>query len=162
MNAGYVVAMVVLMALLGCNQRTPRESRSTPTGSADSVPATGAPGGPQAESVIVALGNEPFWNVRVTAREILYRDPEHQDGYRFPRVAAVEEGDARVFRTRRELPAGEAGPRTLELRIRRGACSDGMSDREYSMSSQLKIGEKTHTGCAYTESAAGHFPTGGQ
>ena len=56
------------------------------------VPAVG-PWRIVADSVFVALGNEPFWNVRVTAREILYRDPEHQDGYRFPPVNAFIEGD---------------------------------------------------------------------
>lgn len=160
MKVANVVAMLAIVALIGCGQRTPHESRSgTPAGSADSAPTTSAPSEPQADNVIVALGNEPFWNVRITAHEILYRDPEHQEGYRFPRVAAVEEGDARVFRTRRELPAGEEGPRTLELRIRQGACSDGMSDREYSMTAQLKIGEVTHTGCAFNESPAEQVPS---
>jgi Predicted membrane protein len=129
--------MIALLGLSGCGQRTP-------------------------DSVIVALGNEPFWNVRVTAHEILYRDPEHQEGYRFPLVAAVVEGDARVFRTRREPPADDLGPRILELRIRQGVCSDGMSDREYSMNAQLKIGDETRTGCAYHESAAEEVRTGGQ
>ena len=147
MNVANGIVMVALVALSGCGQRTPHETRS------------GAPAEPQADSVIVALGNEPFWNVRITPQEILYRDPEHQEGYRFLRVAAVEEGDARVFRTWREIPAGESGPRILELRIRQGACSDGMSDREYSMSAILKLGEETRTGCAYHESINGH-PTG--
>ena len=140
------VATIVLLALTGCGKRTSRESRS----SADSTPAPGTPG-PQADSVIIALGNEPFWNVRVTANEILYRDPEHQEGYRFPPVAAVEEGDVRVYRTRRDIPAGDAGPPILELRIRQWSCSDGMSDRKYSMTALLKIGEETRTGCAYRE-----------
>jgi uncharacterized membrane protein len=112
--------------------------------------------------VLVALGNEPFWNVRVATREILYRDPEHQDGYRFPPVTAVVEGDARVFRTRRSIPAGEPGPRTLELRIQQGACSDRMSDREYSMIALLKIGEETYTGCAYTEPDTARARAGGR
>ena len=146
MNVANVVATIALLALTGCGQRTSHESRSgAPTGSATSTPA------PQADSVIVALGNEPFWNVRVTANEILYRDPEHQEGYRFPPVAAVEEGDVRVYRTRRDIPAGDVGPPILELRIRQGSCSDGMSDRKYSMTALLKIGEETRTGCAYRE-----------
>jgi uncharacterized membrane protein len=129
--------MIALLALSGCGQRAP-------------------------DSVIVALGNEPFWNVRITADEILYRDPEHQEGYRFPPVAAVEEGSARVFRTRREVPPGEPGPRLLELRIQQGACSDGMSDREYSLSALLKIDEEARTGCAYRESTAGQVRTDGR
>jgi len=101
------------------------------------------------DDTIVALGNEPFWNVRVTANEILYTVPERLDGYRFPVVDAVEEGNARVYRTRRDVPSGEPGPRTLELRIRAGTCSDGMSDRVYPMTAALTIGDQTHTGCAW-------------
>ena len=152
MNVANVIALVAILALSGCGQRTPPESRSgTP-----SAPAHAPP-----DSEIVALGNEPFWNVRVTAKEIVYRDPEYQEGCRFPRVASVEEGGARVFRTRRDIPAGKPGPRALELRIWRVACSDGMSDREYSMSAMLKLDEETRTGCAYT-AAAGEVRKGEQ
>jgi uncharacterized membrane protein len=146
MNVASLVTIIAILALSGCGQRTPPESRSgTP-----SAPAHAPPAESQADSEIVALGNEPFWNVRVTAKEIVYRDPEYQEGCRFPRVAAVQEGAARVFRTRREIHAGEPGPRALELRIWQVACSDGMSDREYSMSAMLKLDEETRTGCAYT------------
>lgn len=163
MNLANAVAVIGLIALTGCGQRTLPDSRSgAPTGNAASPPARGAPSGAQTDSVIVALGNEPFWNVRVTANELFYRDPEHQEGYRFPPVAAVEEGGARVFRTRRGVPAGEPGPRLLELRIQQGACTDGMSDREYSMRALLKIDKETRTGCAYSESAAGQVRTDGR
>jgi len=159
MNLASVVAITALLALNGCGQRTPPESR---TEKVDSAPAPAAPGAPQMDSVIVALGNEPFWNVRVTAHEILYRDPEHQDGYRFPPVAAVEDGGTRVFRTQRDIPAGDPGPRVLELRIRPGTCSDGMSDRQYSMTAQLKIGEATLAGCAWSEPDTAQARTGGR
>lgn len=145
MNVAIVAIMLALLALNGCGQRTPPARNRSPAGTADSAR-------PQADSVIVALGNEPFWNVRVSGDEIRYRDPEHQDGFRFPPAAAVREGDTLVFRTRRELPAGDPGPRILELRIRTEACSDGMSDRKYSLKARLQIGEETRTGCAYRES----------
>ena len=150
------LATIALIALCGC-QRTRTESRTTVT--VDSTAIRAQPGVPEVDSVFVALGNEPFWNVRVTAREILYRDPEHQDGYRFPPASAFVEGDGLVIRTRRDIPAGEAGPRTLELRIRRGACSDGMSDTQYSMIAELRIGEETHTGCVKMEPDTGETPT---
>jgi uncharacterized membrane protein len=157
-----MIAMIALIALGGCGQQTPPESRTDTTRAPDdSAHGPGTSGAPQNDSVLVALGNEPFWNVRVTAREILYRDPEHQDGYRFQPVAVVEEGGARVFRTRRNIPAGDPGPRTLELRIRQGACSDGMSDNRYSMIALLKIGEDTLSGCARTEADTARARTGG-
>jgi len=163
MKLSCAAAVIAVIVLNGCGQRTTPEPRSgTSDGSVDSTPAPGGKGGPQADNAIVALGNEPFWNVRVTGREILYRDPEHQDGYRFPPVAAVEEDGARVFRTRRDIPAGAPGPRMLELRIRDGSCSDGMSDRQYSMIALLKIGESTLSGCALIEPDSGLGRVGGQ
>ena len=140
-----LAAIIALGVLSGCSPGASRAPGGTTT--SDSTAARAA----KPDSALVALGNEPFWNVRVTSREILYRDPEHQDGYHFPTVAPVEEGDARVYRTRRDIPAGDPGPRTLELRIRRGTCSDGMSDRQYPMSAALKIGDVAHTGCAWVQ-----------
>ena len=142
------VACILLFALAvlsGCGPSASKAPDGTTT--ADSTAARPA----QPDSALVALGNEPFWNVRVTSREILYRDPEHQDGYHFPWVAPVEEGDARVYRTHRNIPADDPGPRTLELRIRRGTCSDGMSDRTYPMTAALKIGDVAYTGCAWIQ-----------
>lgn len=144
-----MVVMISLGALCGCGNRTPSQSGDETT-TADSV-TTRRPLSATIDSTIVALGNEPFWNVRVTAREILYTDPERLDGYRFPPVDAVEDGDARVYRTRRNVLTGEPGPRTLELRIQVGTCSDGMSDRVYPMTAALKIGDETRTGCAWCQ-----------
>jgi uncharacterized membrane protein len=153
--------MIALLALGGCGKRTPPESRDSTT-TADPTAARVPKAAPPIDSVIVALGNEPFWNVRVTAAEILYRDPEHQDGYRFPPVAAVQEGSSRVYRTQRDRPAAAPGPHTLELQIRWGACSDGMSDRQYSMIASLKLDDVMLTGCAMFEPDTGQARTGGQ
>ena len=149
MRRSWTAALSALAVLSGCGGSASKAPGSTTT--ADST----APRAATPDSALVALGNEPFWNVRVTAREILYRDPEHQDGYHFRPVYPVEEGDARVYRTERDVPAGDPGPRTLELRIRRGTCSDGMSDRQYPMMAALKIGDVAHTGCAWIQSDPG-------
>jgi len=147
MKVAIIAVTTVLLTLSGCGERTP-EPRSGTSTRADSATIPTA-SEPQPDSVIVALGNEPFWNVRISAGEILYRDPGHQDGFRFSPVAATEEGGSMVFRTRREAPADDTGPRVLELRIRQEACSDGMSDREYTMSARLTIDGETRKGCAY-------------
>lgn len=141
-----LLLVVALAALIGCgNRTTPEEGRSRPESTATTTP----PETPAFDSSLVALGNEPFWNVRVAAGEIIYTIPEHQEGYRFPPARAAVEGDGRVYRTRRELPPGETGPRTLELRIWQGPCSDGMSDRQYTMSAALLIDGESRSGCAF-------------
>jgi uncharacterized membrane protein len=139
--------LIAVVLLSGCGRSTSRAPDAATT--VDSTAARDPVGATKPDSALVALGNEPFWSVRLTSREILYRDPEHQDGYRFPSVDPVAEGDARVYRTRRDIPADDPGPRTLELRIRRGTCSDGMSDRQYPMTAELKMGNQTYTGCAW-------------
>ena len=145
-----LAALLALAVLSGCGGGASKAPDRT------APPDSTAPRAATPDSALMALGNEPFWNVRVTAREILYRDPEHQKGYHFRPVYPVEEGDARVYRTERDVPANDSGPRTLELRIRRGTCSDGMSDRQYPMMAALKIGDLAYTGCAWiqTDTAA--------
>lgn len=136
--------LVALAALGGCGSRTPSEDgASRPESSAATPPP------PAFDSTLVALGNEPFWNVRVAANEIVYTVPEHQEGYRFPSARAVMEGDARVYRTRRQDSAGDTGPRTLELQIWQAPCSDGMSDRQYAMRAALLIDGESRSGCAF-------------
>lgn len=107
-----------------------------------------AVGTQETDRTLVALGNEPFWNVRITWREILYTDPEHLDGYRFEPADAAREGDVMIYRTKRDIAAGEPGPRDLELRVSPGQCSDGMSDKQYPMTAELTIGDVQHRGCA--------------
>ena len=121
---------------------------------ADSLATHGLVTAAQASGPLTVVGSEPFWNVRVTADGILYTDPEHADGWRFPPALAVVENGARVYRSRRELPAGDTGPRSLELWIREEPCSDGMSDRQYSLSAALKLDELTLNGCARYDQAA--------
>jgi uncharacterized membrane protein len=147
----YLAAMVLVLVLSGCGRGSSKAPDSTTA--IDSIPIRKTV--PKPDSALVALGNEPFWNVRVTSRGIVYKDPEHQDGYQFPPVAPIEEGETKVYRTRRDVPAGDTGPRTLELRIRPGTCSDGMSDRQYSLTAELEIGDQKHAGCAWVEPVAG-------
>ena len=148
MRTGFscLTIIVVIAALSGCGKRTTPDSRD---GAARFDSAATDPTTPEFDSTLVALGNEPFWNVRVAAGEIVYTVPEHQEGYRFPPAGMAIEGDARVYRTRRDVPAGATGPRALELRIRQGPCSDGMSDRQYTMTAALLIDGESRSGCAF-------------
>ena len=59
------------------------------------------------------------------------------------------DGNALLYRTQRDIPTADPGPRTLELRVRPGKCSDGMSDRQFPMTAVLELGDATRTGCAW-------------
>jgi uncharacterized membrane protein len=134
-------------ALSGCGERAVSGSGKR----AAAVETRPAPGAAMGDTVLVAVGNEPFWNVKVGAREIRYTEPEHPEGFAFPPADGVQAGEWRVYRTRRERTAGKIGPLTLELRIRQAPCSDGMSDRSYDLAAELALDDETLTGCAYYE-----------
>ncbi|MDP3175734.1 MAG: hypothetical protein Q8M88_14985, partial [Phenylobacterium sp.] len=47
-----------------------------------------------------------------------------------------------------DAAAWGASTDALQVRLRKTACSDGMSDREYPMSAEVRAGAETLTGCA--------------
>ena len=90
-----------------------------------------------------AVGNEPGWYVEV-------------DGGGAPALrATLDYGDRKVEVPHAVALDGDAlgyhGTATdgsvVVLRIRRGACSDGMSDRRYDTSVTLDVGDVTYRGC---------------
>lgn len=101
-----------------------------------------------------ALGNEPFWSVEVATNAITFRRPQVAPVV-VPAIAPspvrpkdADPGDssaivARVWRSRRS-----AGEPLLELVVRTGPCSDGMSDRTYPASAELRWRDSTWRGCA--------------
>ena len=96
----------------------------------------------------VALGNEPFWNVRIMPDSIVWRTPEHLEGIHFP--PAVPESVAGEIRWRTQR---SGTPSSLELSITRMECSDGMSDRVYPFKATLRLDSETFTGCAEERAA---------
>ncbi|MBE9012340.1 hypothetical protein IQ250_19260 [Pseudanabaenaceae cyanobacterium LEGE 13415] len=90
------------------------------------------------------VGNEPFWNIEINSSGITYSTPEPKKVL-FPYVAPLSaEGRPadllRVYRLR--------GMTSGTLVIRRGACSDTMSDRKYNYSATLVLGDTVKEGCA--------------
>lgn len=94
-----------------------------------------------AAGAIRALGTEPFWTVEWDGeRAARYITPDTPRGEAVSGV--VERGD----RTRRF--AGTLGGRPFILTVTPGACSDGMSDRRYSLRALLQVRGETRQGCA--------------
>ena len=90
-----------------------------------------------------AVGNEPGWYVEV-------------DGGATPALRATLDYGERKVEVPQAAPLdgdafGYHGPATdgsvVVLRIRREACSDGMSDRSYDTSVTLDVGDMTYRGC---------------
>jgi uncharacterized membrane protein len=137
----------------GCAVPSDRAPQPAGTGSAtrgDSVAPPPAPAVTAAPfragsltSELVALGNEPFWNITLGSDAIVYRTPDNQTGVRFPPAVPQADGTGRVWRSRRN-----GDPAMVEVRLASGTCSDGMSDRSYPWTVRAVVGRDSLRGCA--------------
>jgi len=102
------------------------------------APPAGAP--PVPVDAWRALGNEPFWSVRVQGGELVFATPEDLQGRRLRGTAAPLADGVRY--------QGRDGATGFSLEIRRGECSDTMSDRRYGWTSRFRYGALDYAGCA--------------
>ena len=87
-----------------------------------------------------AIGTEPFWSVEATGGALLFKTPEDQvgttlQGRRVPSlVGTVILGNG---------PSGE-----FHFGVTPGACSDGMSDHDYTHHATFSYAGISYSGCA--------------
>ncbi|MBW4523805.1 MAG: hypothetical protein KME18_01225 [Phormidium tanganyikae FI6-MK23] len=108
------------------------------------VPAIANQTAPKAIESFTVVGNEPFWSVAIDKSGITYSTPEPQK-ITFPYVAPLSAqgrpaDNVRVYRLQ--------GRSNGTLMIRKGECSDTMSDRKYGYSATLVLGNTVKEGCA--------------
>lgn len=95
------------------------------------------------------IGTEPFWGGRVAAGELTWTTPANIEG----RTVPVER-----FAGRGGLSfTGQLDGQRLVLAITPGACSDGMSERNYPFVATVTLGAELLEGCAWRE---GNLPAG--
>lgn len=87
-----------------------------------------------------ALGTEPFWALHVSDERMRYSTPEDQEGQSVPFTREVA-ADREV------MLKAELDGKPLVLTGRIAECSDGMSDREYPFTVELRIGNEIRKGC---------------
>jgi uncharacterized membrane protein len=100
-----------------------------------------------AEELIVS-GTEPFWSMIINRRGITYSTPESRQNFPYvaPITASGRPADVvRVYRLRGSNNV------TNTLIIRKGSCSDGMSDTRYPYSAVYISGNRVLEGCARTK-----------
>ena len=91
-------------------------------------------------------GTEPFWSLNITSRSIVFKRPDSTVSYRpvAPRPAAGRPLDfVSVYST----TTARAPARPLTAVVRRGACSDGMSDTNYRYSVIVLTPGAVYEGC---------------
>lgn len=88
-----------------------------------------------------AVGTEPFWSARIVGRCVHYSHMDDQKGARvWTRYRRSAKG---------EVWSGALNGKLFELGLRNEpGCSDGMSDKRYPNSVELRLGTELRRGCA--------------
>jgi uncharacterized membrane protein len=147
MRFGAVPFAVALLAGCGRDEPSlPANGQATPATrpapAAKARPETPAPphNSPWAPSGYALNGTEPFWGGSLTGTTVRYMTPDDQFG------DVIETRVA--FAPDRETYSGAWGGSPFVLILRRGPCSDGMSDRSYAFSVELRVRGESRRGCA--------------
>ena len=92
----------------------------------------------------IAMGNEPFWSLDIIPSEkrIVLKDVAEEKVLEFFYSPANVSGDTYQYTAMN--PKNEK----LEVLIRKEKCSDGMSDRQYNYSAEIRLNGKILKGCA--------------
>ncbi len=94
-----------------------------------------------------ALGNEPYWSLEISAREglMVFKTLATVEAHQFP-YAFPKKSDGKTVYETQKIIAGQT--QKLKAVIKEQACSDSMSDTEYSYSIEVKWQGRTYKGCA--------------
>jgi uncharacterized membrane protein/heat shock protein HslJ len=99
-------------------------------------PGSPPPGYPQGEATYRAIGTEPFWDLEI-GRDMVFTD-RGNDNFRVvqPTPRPINGIAGEIYQTPR-----------LNVNIVHGSCSDGMSDRTYPDSVQVRVDGREFRGC---------------
>lgn len=142
MRSAAVLAVGLIAACTsGEAPQTSREPKAEPTFTA-TLPAA-------KPALFKAIGTEPFWSIQTGPNAITYSTPEIPDGVGVTvRSGFTSDGLEAVTGDQIYFWEGKLEERGLRLEIKRGQCSDGMSDTVYAYTARLTIGDRTEQGCA--------------
>ena len=87
-----------------------------------------------------ALGTEPFWSADLSGATLTYGTPDFPSGISITVARRDGPGYAEW--------SGALDGKPLALRVEKGPCSDGMSDRIYPYRATRAIGPEIEHGCA--------------
>lgn len=137
-------AIGVLVPLLGLGLMacTPEYTSQEPAGASVTTseaapePTTPELGNVDLRGPLSLMGTEPFWAVKIAdGAAVLSRMDQVEASYSV--------GDFIVTDAAATLQSGD-----LSLTLTAVTCSDGMSDRVYPLTAEVKVGEETLKGCA--------------
>ncbi|MBD2503582.1 COG3650 family protein [Anabaena azotica] len=94
---------------------------------------------------LIVNGTEPFWSITISRKGIVYSTPESRQNFPYVTPIAASGRPADLVRVYRLRASNNV---TSTLVIRKGSCSDGMSDIKYPYSAVYISGNRVLEGCA--------------
>jgi uncharacterized membrane protein len=146
-----LAALILLPALVlaACS----RDERPAAPPAAPAEPAPVLAGVDLTQPVRV-LGTEPFWNIDLSGKTMVWTS---MDGA----TASADQPDPVIHGTTAKFEAATADGEAFEVMLIATQCSDGMSDRLYPLVAQVKIGDRSLSGCAASRAALMTAPESG-
>lgn len=136
-------AMILILALglTACEPEIPGGEPAAATEPAAETPSdtVATLNGVDLTQPLSLIGTEPFWAIKTTPGSIVFTTPDEQAGRSFMAAPIYLENGAAQLKTG-----------ALEASLTPGPCSDGMSDRVYPLTAQVKLDGQTLKGCAMT------------
>jgi uncharacterized membrane protein len=108
------------------------------------------------EEDLAAMGNEPFWSLRIRGGEARWTTPEDMDGTAYAPGTWEEGGPGEWVLT---VPPAEGeddpGEGPVVLRLLTERCVDTMAGSRFPFSARVERGGRTYEGCAVERRGAG-------
>lgn len=118
----------------------PKASASPAAAQASASAPAPAPASLDLPDRLRALGTEPFWSADIAGTTLTYGTPDFPSGIS---ITVARRGGADFAEW-----SGTLDGKPLTLRVEKGPCSDGMSDRIYPYRVTRAIGPEIEQGCA--------------
>ncbi|MCE3290775.1 MAG: hypothetical protein K0R83_2787 [Caulobacter sp.] len=145
----FAVLSAGLFAVAACSPEAPGGGEATPP--ADAPPAAAqAPGEPQVTTAtdpaapfrqdFTLLGTEPFWNLQVKGATMVLSQPD-------PIPTVTGTNTVLTATSGKAVWTAQAGQTPFVATLTAESCSDGMSDRVYPYSAEVKAGDLVLKGC---------------
>ncbi len=130
-----IACLILLSALSAC---TPEISEGEPAAASASLTQTESTtlSGVALDQPLRILGTEPFWAITTDDSDVLLERPDAAPRHFTPSGFHITGNQAELRST------------TLSIVLTPGPCSDGMSDRQYPLTAEVRLDDKVLKGCA--------------
>lgn len=155
----FAAAATVILVLAACSPEAPGGGEAVPPADAP-PPAAQAPGETQPTTSVdpaapfradfALIGTEPFWNLQVKGTTLILTRPDEPALTAANAVLAASSGKA--------VWTAEGATPPVVASLSAGTCSDGMSDRVYPYTAEVKVGDLVLKGCGISAEELAKMP----